>query len=213
MALDAGGSGGGGSSREYCLRWNNHQPNMVSFLSSLLPKESFADVTLVSAEGTRIQAHRIILSACSPYFEGVFESNPCKHPVVILKDVQYTDLRAIVTFIYNGEVNIEVDRINEIIQTAATLQVKGLAEVPADEFKRVSLAGRCSSPAENSSPAPVTRTQPPPPLIMSGSAVRSWPSPAEPSENASDFPVRKKLKKSASANIPFNSGSASTNGN
>lgn len=149
--MDGGGGngGGGGHSREYCLRWNNHQPNMVSFLSTLLPKESFADVTLVSAEGSRIQAHRIILSACSPYFEvkfwedvskefvwkwvkklikicdcvkmqGVFESNPCKHPVVILKDVQFVDLRAIVNFIYNGEVNIEVDRINEIIQVRIT---------------------------------------------------------------------------------------------
>lgn len=71
--MDGVGSGSGGShSREYCLRWNNHQPNMVSFLSALLPKESFADVTLVSAEGTRIQAHRIILSACSPYFEVLY---------------------------------------------------------------------------------------------------------------------------------------------
>lgn len=50
------------------------------------------------------------------FAQGVFESNPCKHPVVILKDVQFVDLRAIVNFIYNGEVNIEVDRINEIIQ-------------------------------------------------------------------------------------------------
>lgn len=46
----------------------------------------------------------------------MFENNPCKHPTVILKDVQFVDLRAIVSFIYNGEVNIEVDRINEIIQ-------------------------------------------------------------------------------------------------
>lgn len=97
-------------------------------------------------------------------------------------------------------------------QTATALQVKGLAEVPADEFKRVSLGGRCASPVENSSPAPVSRTQAPPPLIMSASSVRSWPSGAEPSENMNDFPARKKLKKSASANIPYNSGSSSTNG-
>lgn len=96
-------------------------------------------------------------------------------------------------------------------QTAAALQVKGLAEVPADEFKRVSLAGRCSSPAENNSPVPASRSQPPPPLIMS-SGGRSWQSSGDSAENINDFPARKKLKKSASANIPFSSGS-STNGN
>lgn len=55
----------------------------------------------------------------------MFENNPCKHPTVILKDVQFVDLRAIVSFIYNGEVNIEVDRINEIIQvTIINLWIK-----------------------------------------------------------------------------------------
>lgn len=79
-----GGSGSGGShSREYCLRWNNHQPNFVTFLSSVLHKESFTDVTLVSSEGSRIQAHRLVLSACSPYFEVLRTSMfiPLVHPL------------------------------------------------------------------------------------------------------------------------------------
>lgn len=103
------------------------------------------------------------------------------------------------------------------LQTATALQVKGLAEVPADEFKRVSLGGRCSSPVESVSaqqPSVQRNSQAPPPLIMSSNSIRSWPpnAVAEGSENLQDFPVRKKLKKSASANIPYSSGSSSTNG-
>ena len=56
-------------SREYCLRWNNHQPNLVHFFGTLLTKESFADVTLVSSEGKKIPCHKMILSSCSPYFQ------------------------------------------------------------------------------------------------------------------------------------------------
>jgi hypothetical protein len=68
---NSGGGGGGqsGSMREYCLRWNNHQPNMVTFFGNLYSTESMVDVTLVSAEGKKLQAHKLVLSACSPYFQ------------------------------------------------------------------------------------------------------------------------------------------------
>lgn len=57
-------SGGG----QFCLRWNNHQPNMVSVFSSLLQNDQLVDVTLL-AENNEIHAHKIVLSACSPYFQ------------------------------------------------------------------------------------------------------------------------------------------------
>lgn len=56
------------SMQQYCLRWNNHQPNFISVFSSLLNSESLVDVTL-SAEGRHLQAHKLVLSACSSYFQ------------------------------------------------------------------------------------------------------------------------------------------------
>ena len=64
------GSGGGGSNgvgQEFCLKWNNHPTTILSVMDSLLEEESLVDVTL-SADGQFIRAHRVILSACSPYF-------------------------------------------------------------------------------------------------------------------------------------------------
>jgi len=75
------------SMREYCLRWNNHQPNLVSFFTNLLSKESFVDVTLVSSEGRKIQAHKLVLSACSPYFQ---VSPPSTHHHPSLSVYHYT---------------------------------------------------------------------------------------------------------------------------
>lgn len=91
--------------QQFCLKWNNHQGNLVSVFGDLLCHESFVDVTL-ACEGQNIKAHKLVLSACSPFFEDVFKSNPCKHPVVILKDMKYVDLKTIVTFMYKGEVSI-----------------------------------------------------------------------------------------------------------
>jgi len=54
--------------QEYCLRWNNHQSTLISVLDSLLQREILVDVIL-AAEGNFIKVHRLVLSACSQYFE------------------------------------------------------------------------------------------------------------------------------------------------
>jgi hypothetical protein len=53
--------------QEFCLKWNNHRSTILSVMDMLLEEESLVDVTL-SADGQFIRAHRVILSACSPYF-------------------------------------------------------------------------------------------------------------------------------------------------
>ena len=52
----------------YCLRWNNHHGTLVDVLQSLYQEQSFVDVTL-AAEGQHIQVHRLVLCACSDYFQ------------------------------------------------------------------------------------------------------------------------------------------------
>ena len=59
--------GGTASGQEFCLKWNNHRTTIISVMDTLLEEESLVDVTL-SADGQFIRAHRVILSACSPYF-------------------------------------------------------------------------------------------------------------------------------------------------
>lgn len=58
---------GGTAGQEFCLKWNNHRTTIISVMDTLLEEESLVDVTL-SADGQFIRAHRVILSACSPYF-------------------------------------------------------------------------------------------------------------------------------------------------
>ncbi|XP_050459637.1 protein tramtrack, alpha isoform isoform X3 [Cataglyphis hispanica] len=116
------------SMQQYCLRWNNHQPNFISVFSNLLNNETLVDVTL-AAEGRQIQAHKVVLSACSTYFQSLFTVNPCQHPIVILKDIKFSDLKIMVDFMYYGEVNISQDQLPSILKTAESLKIKGLAEM------------------------------------------------------------------------------------
>ncbi|XP_046654574.1 longitudinals lacking protein, isoforms A/B/D/L-like isoform X2 [Daphnia pulicaria] len=115
--------------REFCLRWNNHHNTLISVLDTLLMKERLVDVTL-AAEGQFINVHRIVLFACSQYFEELLSQLPDKQAVVFLKDVQFVDLKALVDYMYRGEVNVSQDRLNIFLETAYALKIKGLVDHP-----------------------------------------------------------------------------------
>lgn len=110
---------------QFCLKWNNFQSSIITAFESLQNTQDLADVTL-TCEGVSVKAHKIILSACSPYFRTVFKENPCPHPIVILKDVYYIDLLAVLNFMYHGEVLVSKDQLKSFLQTAEILQVSGL---------------------------------------------------------------------------------------
>ena len=54
--------------QQFCLRWNDFQTNMVASFKHLRDEKSFCDVTL-ACDGQSCKAHKMILSACSPYFK------------------------------------------------------------------------------------------------------------------------------------------------
>ncbi|XP_050542124.1 zinc finger and BTB domain-containing protein 26-like [Daktulosphaira vitifoliae] len=110
----------------FCLKWNNYPLNMVTELDSLRTSEDLVDVTL-SCDGQLFKAHKVVLSMCSTYFRNVFKDNPCKHPVVILKDVNQDDVKALLNFVYQGTVYISEKKLTSFLRTAELLQIRGLA--------------------------------------------------------------------------------------
>merc|ERR1739842_104630 len=113
--------------QQFCLRWNDFQTNMVASFKHLRDEKSFCDVT-IATEGQHTKAHKMILCACSPYFKNLLEQNPAKHPIIILKDVPFMHLTAILEFMYAGEVNVAQDQLPAFLKTAEKLKIKGLAE-------------------------------------------------------------------------------------
>lgn len=102
--------------------------NMLSLLGSFQQKDMLVDVT-ISCQGQNIKAHKVILSACSPYFQEIFMENPCQHPIIIINGMKFEDISAILNFMYKGEVNVSHDGLSSFLQAAEALKVKGLAEV------------------------------------------------------------------------------------
>jgi len=54
-----------------------------------------------------------------------------QHPVVVLRDVPFSDLRGIVEFVYHGEVSVDQEELPSLLRTAQLLRVKGLTDEAA----------------------------------------------------------------------------------
>ena len=76
---------------KFCLRWNDFETNISLAFRELRDDKDFFDVTLACGD-EQIQAHKMILSACSPFFRNILGRNPHQHPMLYPKGVKYTDL-------------------------------------------------------------------------------------------------------------------------
>uniref|UniRef100_A0A182W8I2 BTB domain-containing protein n=1 Tax=Anopheles minimus TaxID=112268 RepID=A0A182W8I2_9DIPT len=120
------------SPQSLSLRWNDYAPYIAGAFESLRYEEELVDVTLY-CEGRKIRAHKMLLSACSVYFKDVFKENQCQHPIIIFKNVKYSDLYSLVEFMYKGEVHVLQESLPSFLQTANMLSVRGLSDPVPDE--------------------------------------------------------------------------------
>ena len=120
------------SSERFCLKWNDFQQNTATSYQDLRQELEFSDVTLVCEDDQQIEAHKIILSASSPFFKTVLKRNKHSHPMLYMKGFKGKDLAALVDFIYLGEANIYQEDLDTFLTLAGELQLKGLADSQND---------------------------------------------------------------------------------
>ena len=120
---------------KFSLKWKDFQTNVVKKFSNLRFKEDYYDVTLVSADQEKFQAHRLVLSACSPYFDNILKSDKgtFNQLMLCLDNVTSTDVNNILDYIYNGEVQILENELNQFLAIADRFQLEGLTGMKEDE--------------------------------------------------------------------------------
>ncbi|KAG4076786.1 hypothetical protein HA402_009132 [Bradysia odoriphaga] len=120
-----------GISQQFCVRWNSHLGSLGAAFPQLLAGQRFVDVTL-ACEGHQVHCHRLVLAACSTYFESLLGENPCKHPIIILpRDIKLWEIQALVDFMYKGEVNVSQAGLPDLLKCAEALQIRGLCGTDA----------------------------------------------------------------------------------
>ena len=128
-------------SEKFCLKWNDFYTNVSKSFSTFRNEEYLHDVTLVSDDHTKVPAHKLVLSACSEFFRDIFKNNPNSHPLICLDGISSDDLKNIMDYIYNGEVNIYQENLDGFLNVAQRLKLEGL------------IAGETENDAENENPS------------------------------------------------------------
>ncbi|XP_028160209.1 protein bric-a-brac 2-like isoform X8 [Ostrinia furnacalis] len=111
--------------QQFCVRWNSYHTNLQAVFPRLLLTEQFADVTL-ACESRQLRCHKLVLSACSAYLERLLLHNPCDHPIVLMRDMRFSEMQALVDFMYKGEVNVTQEELPSLLKSAEALQIRGL---------------------------------------------------------------------------------------
>ena len=106
----------------FLLDWNNHNFSLTSSFADIRDRQDFIDVTIVAGpndaatdeangdadfddgvDNSRCRsfgAHKVILSACSPYLRHLLRGlTSWQHPVLVFREIPAEDLEAILTFV------------------------------------------------------------------------------------------------------------------
>ena len=106
--------------------WEKYPNHFAETYKELLEENIFSDVTLVSDDQVYFQAHRIVLSACSPVLKHLLLTDPQAHPMLFLRNINQRELKSLLSFMYFGEVAVQKNSIQLFLDIAAHLTIKEL---------------------------------------------------------------------------------------
>merc|ERR1712126_573347 len=69
----------GKMSDKFSLKWNDFHTNAAKSFSLFRNDDYLQDVTLVADDHKQISAHKLVLSACSDYFNNIFKNSKHSH--------------------------------------------------------------------------------------------------------------------------------------
>ena len=79
---------------------------MAPTFCGLREESDLYDVTLVCEEDHQFNAHRVILTTCSPFFSSLLKNKKHPHPTIYIRGLKANGLVALLDFIYQEEANI-----------------------------------------------------------------------------------------------------------
>lgn len=113
----------------------------VSFLFSIacILKENLINVFCnFKVGGRKIFAHRVILSACSPYFRAMFtgELEESRQTEVTIRDIDENAMELLIDFCYTSHIIVEESNVQSMLPAACLLQLAEIQDICCEFLKR-----------------------------------------------------------------------------
>ncbi|KAK5981655.1 Kelch like family member 20, partial [Trichostrongylus colubriformis] len=123
---------------------SSHNRLLLSQLSEFRDESQLCDVTLV-AQGTRINAHRLVLAAASSYFKAMFTNDMAESRLhdIEMVDMDGSTLDSLVSFCYTGKIKINDVNVVSILPAACLLQLHEVQGMCCDFLKKKLTSSNC----------------------------------------------------------------------
>jgi len=125
------------ATEKFCLKWNEFEKNIRHSFRCLRNDKKLFDVTLATDDGHQVQAHRLILSAGSDFFNDIFSKCNQNNMLIYLKGISQTEIENIADFLYDGETLVTQHELNAFLETAQELKIKGLQSFEDDSEQQL----------------------------------------------------------------------------
>ena len=112
----------------YNVSWKNFPDHLKLLFLELYRTESHADVTLLSTDKVKFQAHKVVLSACSSVLKKVIDSRPPGEALVYQTGIESPELESILHLMYVGEGKFYEERRGEFVRAATELEIEQISD-------------------------------------------------------------------------------------
>jgi hypothetical protein len=93
---------------KFCLKWSEFETNIRQSFKELRKDQNHFDVTLASDDDYKIQAHKIILSAGSQFFDNILGKVKHPNPFIYLKGIKRVELENIAKLTSNWQFHLKL---------------------------------------------------------------------------------------------------------
>jgi len=106
------------------IKWNNFSEHIKVVLFEMFKSNYMTDITLVCDDKEMINAHKIVLAACSDVFKSFINNLPTgTNSLIFLRGIKYIHLKSILEYIYLGATTIQNDSMKEFYDVAKDLEL------------------------------------------------------------------------------------------
>ena len=115
------------NSKSYQLSYDSYMEHLIDVMQDMFNGSDFTDLTLVCDDMEMVKTHKAILSACSPVFKKMLQySKDSPETMIFLKGYKKEDLQSLLQFIFTGEIIINEERTDRILQIAEEFELKDI---------------------------------------------------------------------------------------
>lgn len=128
---------------------SNCSPARLSHISEKHPKITLGELNVLrrhrelcdvvlNVGSRKIFAHRVILSACSPYFRAMFtgELEESRQTEVTIRDIDENAMELLIDFCYTSHIVVEESNVQSLLPAACLLQLSEIQDICCEFLKR-----------------------------------------------------------------------------